>query len=442
MNEERVFIGLDPTASYSRALLSYTLVVLLSSILFLVAFGALKVVAWPHHLHPSPFREFLLAAGAWTVGFALRVPIHYIFTSFGTFVNAFTVLLSTFFQVLSEESLRLAILVLIQLHLERPDGQTYPPIRSLFDDGNSADPDWAPLPDVWDPAFTQVWWIALGWATIDVAVGIAQGYEQLSLYRDVLAREQSHVQHHHHHTQQNSSSSPQHTAKLKSSRPVTEDGPSSSTPHLPRKASTSTGAAGPVPVAIEADEPDSGLLNTSSVALSYTPTRMYSSEQLVTLNGGETVIVASPRDLEAELSHLITRKQRAELEEVYGSPLPRIPIFLIALQRLDSILLSIGLTLLISSAYLRAWYLPVESNPGSGLDAPSQKYKNDWELDWTQVKHTTIPIFSAVVFIHFLLSTLWIEALPRIGVHTASYVGLLVSLATFFAGLGAWGALV
>jgi hypothetical protein len=159
-----------------------------------------------------------------------------------------------------------------------------------------------------------------------------------------------------------------------------------------------------------------------------------------------TVIVTHLRDLEAELSHLITRKQRAELEEVYGSPLPRIPIFLIALQRLDSILLSLGLTLLISSAYLRALFLPAISPDApipDGTGSPlAPRYKPDWEVDWRRVKDTTVPVFAMVVLIHFLLSILWIEALPRIGVHTASYVGLLVSLTTFFAGLGYWGALV
>lgn len=187
------------------------------------------------------------------------------------------------------------------------------------------------------------------------------------------------------------------------------------------------------------------------MVLSNTPQRMLTDENynVTDLNGNpapqeETHILASPRDLEAELSHLITRKHRAELEEVYGSPLPRIPIFLIALQRLDSILLSLGLTLLVSSAYLRALFLPAIGPDGAGyLNGPSNpRYKDDWEVDWRRVKDTTIPVFAVVVLVHFLLSILWIEALPRVGVHTASYVGLLVSLTMFFAGLGYWGALV
>jgi hypothetical protein len=367
------------------------------------------MVAWPQTLHPSPIREFLLGAAGWIVAFALRVPILYIFTLFNTCFNTFTVLFSTLFQVISEESIRLGILIVIQLHLQRPETPAHFFTFSLLTDppNGDGDLDWAPLPDVWDQAFAQVWWIAIGWATIDVAVGVVQGYEQLSLYRDVLARERSHAR---------TSPSPIRHKRSRSSRPVNEN---------PSNIHTTA---------------TNGMEHLEESASA----RMHSSEHLITLNGSEAVLVTSPRDLEAELSHLITWKQRAELEEVYGSPLPRIPIFLIALQRLDSILLSLGLTLLISSAYLRAWYLPAllsESDLATLGDLPI-KYKKDWEVDWSKVKDTTIPVFVIVVLVHFILSTLWMEALPRIGVHTASYIGLLVSLAAFFAGLGYWGALV
>jgi hypothetical protein len=39
------------------------------------------------------------------------------------------------------------------------------------------------------PAFRRVWWLALGWSLAEVAAGIAQGYETLALYRDVLVPE-------------------------------------------------------------------------------------------------------------------------------------------------------------------------------------------------------------------------------------------------------------
>jgi hypothetical protein len=93
--------------------------------------------------------------------------------------------------------------------------------------------------------------------------------------------------------------------------------------------------------------------------------------------------------------------------------------------------------------------LPSPSSPPSisisdlGSGSPSNpKYEHDWQFDPHKLKDTTLPAFILVVLVHFFLTSLWMEALPRIGVHTVSYVGLLVSLAIFFAGLGYWGALV
>ena len=39
------------------------------------------------------------------------------------------------------------------------------------------------------PAFRRVWWLALGWSLAEVTAGIAQGYEALAVYRDVLVPE-------------------------------------------------------------------------------------------------------------------------------------------------------------------------------------------------------------------------------------------------------------
>lgn len=39
------------------------------------------------------------------------------------------------------------------------------------------------------PTFRHVWWLALGWSLAEVVTGIAQGYETLALYRDVLVPE-------------------------------------------------------------------------------------------------------------------------------------------------------------------------------------------------------------------------------------------------------------
>ncbi|KAG1724614.1 hypothetical protein EDB19DRAFT_1759057, partial [Suillus lakei] len=47
-----------------------------------------------------------------------------------------------------------------------------------------------------------------------------------------------------------------------------------------------------------------------------------------------------------------------------------------------------------------------------------------------------------VLLIHAILAALHTPALlPRVGVHTAAYVGVLVGIMSFFAGLAVWGAL-
>jgi len=38
-----------------------------------------------------------------------------------------------------------------------------------------------------DPAFPGVWALAIGWAIADVAVSVWQGYEQLTLYKDIMS---------------------------------------------------------------------------------------------------------------------------------------------------------------------------------------------------------------------------------------------------------------
>jgi hypothetical protein len=63
--------------------------------------------------------------------------------------------------------------------------------------------------------------------------------------------------------------------------------------------------------------------------------------------------IATSINMKEELkAAYVALKNRAEIEDVYGSPLPNIPLFLIFLQRLDAILLSLGLTLVLSAAYV------------------------------------------------------------------------------------------
>jgi hypothetical protein len=99
-------------------------------------------------------------------------------------------------------------------------------------------------------------------------------------------------------------------------------------------------------------------------------------------------------------------------------------------------LLTLGLTLTIASAYLSQ----VVSHPivdSSEYDTP------EWPPapDVKAALRATLPTFTALVILHASLAVMWTEALPRIGVHTASYAALLAALAIFFVGLASWGAL-
>jgi hypothetical protein len=382
-------------------LLKYTIIVTLPSLVSLVFFGVLKITVWPHSISPSPMREILTAAAAWTVGFALRLPLFYLATLFHTYVNGFTLVLSTFLQVLSEELLRLSVLVLLGIQLERTR------------EGNEA--TW----DTWDPAFTRVWWIAMGWAAADVVVGLAQGYDQLSLYKDILPP---------HATSPSPRDSPPISVRQSPSRARTKQ---------PRHPSVS-------PTARTHSHPHPHIQSTVH--------SVQSSQELLT------------PDLETQISQLLVLKNRAEIEDVYGSPLPSIPLFLIFLQRLDAILLSLGLTLVLSAAYVASSLGALGGAPAypgettapaiivrageiagvgdSGMHTSYLHIGAGEGLTSAQI-WAIAPTFVALVGVHFALGAMWTAgALPRIGVHTASYVGLLVSLGCFFAGLGAWGALV
>jgi len=127
--------------------------------------------------------------------------------------------------------------------------------------------------------------------------------------------------------------------------------------------------------------------------------------------------------LDRDLDRLVSLKAREELELVYGIPVIDIPVIITTLQRLDSILLSLGLSLLISHAYLSSSI----SSPLYPVSAGNSPFA------------ITFPIAVAV---HVAVATLYTPpVLPRIGVHTAAYISLLGALGIFFAGLGVWGAL-
>ncbi|KAG2151101.1 uncharacterized protein EDB93DRAFT_1083595 [Suillus bovinus] len=247
-----------------------------------------------------------------------------------------------------------------------------------------------PIPTCQDPAFRTVWWLSLNFA--EVLAAIVQGYQQLALYRDLMVPEGRETE---------------FLERIKSGS-LDEPEPVLANPHSPQQEHDTFGDA---------------------------------------LEDGEARSVESRID--RGLEKLLVIKMRDELEEVYGLPVIKIPVFISCLQRFNSIFLSIGLTLLLSAAYLRSplsvplsdisgqlSFLPVTDQLRGFLHATSHTQSYD---------SSYIPLIITaplVLLLHTSLAVLHTPTfLPRIGVHTAAYVGVLVGIMTFFAGLAVWGAL-
>ncbi|KAI0252251.1 hypothetical protein BJV78DRAFT_1275022 [Lactifluus subvellereus] len=221
------------------------------------------------------------------------------------------------------------------------------------------------------PAFRHVWWLALGWSLAEVVTGIAQGYETLALYRDVLV--------------------PEGRAR---ELLMSEDG------------GTIMDVAGS-PVRGRWPDPSSSSVRTT--------------------NDAEIQL-----EVDRDFDELVAVKAREELEELYGFPPIRVPVFVSCLLRVASILLSLGFVLLLSAGYLTS---PLASPPAAE-DVTMVTIPPSWtnSIFWGT--------FAGVCGINWSLSLLHTPVfLPRVGVHVVAYLGFLVGLGTLFAGLGMWDAL-
>lgn len=92
-----------------------------------------------------------------------------------TIIGSFTILVQSAFSVF----LQLVSIVLL--------GVTLPPLPPLPPSGpDTLLPSTSTRLSPYTPAFARIWYIALGWAAIEAILGIAQGYANLALYKDVV----------------------------------------------------------------------------------------------------------------------------------------------------------------------------------------------------------------------------------------------------------------
>lgn len=131
--------------------------------------------------------------------------------------------------------------------------------------------------------------------------------------------------------------------------------------------------------------------------------------------------------LDSKLDALVAGRRRSQLEAQVGTPytvsflvliclaylliLPSkmIPVFLLCLQRLDSVLLDLGLTISMAKIFLQP------------------------------ITPSSVAIFCLLFFISLSVNVAWGTMLSRWGVHVVAYATLLVASLTFTGSLGSWG---
>ena len=275
----------------------YSLVPLSSAIAF-VLLALLQIVAYPPqspdtYPHPKtfafPLSELLSSASLWSLSHLLRVPLHSIFL-FLSYSPTLAIILSTTCHIILHNLLRLAAF----------------PILLLRHHMTFSRPTWH------NPTFHRVWWIALGWSFAEVVVGIAQGYDQISLYRDVLVPPGRDDEFFLQWKNDVSRGSPSELPPTPMNGATTNE-PSSSV------GSRGEGKGKSAALPVQTDEyPISSRINSGS-----------------TLRLGEpvTFVLEGPAEVQVDrdLDRLMALKGREEVEEVYGIPAivsPCLPFFI------------------------------------------------------------------------------------------------------------------
>ncbi|KAF4586291.1 hypothetical protein EYR38_010566 [Pleurotus pulmonarius] len=373
--------------SYSRLVLIYTLVPL-TTLLVWISFAILPSVAYSTR-HPStiypylpyfpfPLPELLTAFAFWCVAYVARPPIFAVISFASTFttLDSASSWLPTALSTFLHTVLSLILCIASIAILQIPLHHAH---------GH---------PTYHDPAFVRVWFLALGWALAEGLTAVWQGYGALAAYKDVVVSV---------NLDDDREASPAHT-------------PSSGNGKAPLR---------------QSPEPS----HSAEQGLSSTKSSMSASQQRASDVAEEDAIQL---ELERDFEELMAVKLRDELEELYGIPYIKIPVFLSCMQRLNSVLFSLGIFLLTSSAYLRS---PLSTSTISPVP-PNILPTPDGDLEQNQNNKSLFITLPLLILIHFALSSLHTPlVLPHLGVHTVVYAGLLVSLGACFAGLGVWEAL-
>lgn len=362
--------------SYDRTVALYGFVPT-SGLILLVVLAILPPTIWklspskplPHSPYfPSPLPELLVSTALWSLSHLIRLPIYTLFSSvLCGFSQAYVTVIFHLFYAIIYNVLRLSAL----------------PILRVKHQMNYPRPTWR------DIAFRRIWWLALGWAAIEIIVGVVQDYAKIALYEKVMVPEE----------------------KIKE---VMGD------PEFMGAAGGIQAEFGTDGIQLSPRVDAPGPLGLSRIESINSLTAQHSKQP-------RSLAEALEMEVDRDMEQLVNLKEREELEEIYGVPIIKIPVFVSCLQRIASITITIGIFLILSASYLRSNI----SMPIVSTYAPASSTNLYFFI--------TFPL---VVLLNTCLSVMYTPIiLPRLGVHVTAYIAFLIGLGTVFAGLGLWGAL-
>ncbi|WVQ84621.1 hypothetical protein IAT38_006776 [Cryptococcus sp. DSM 104549] len=331
---------------------------------------------YPHPLLPKPL---LIGVFASCTVQTLRVPT-YVVVSWLCFSPTATMFLSRTLHTIIHELLRMSTLPLI-----------------------------VPSPT---SGFHSSYYLGLGWGLAEAAWGIVNGWEQLALYQEVMR--------------------PADDAglRLPSDEEEIQAALGDATPEERAKMEPAAAATakreGLLSAVVERDEEGYDSVDDEREA-ELTEEEEEEEDQL------------DEAELERKVEILERMRERRELEEVIGLPYPCIPFPLHLLWRLDTLLLNLGLTLLLSAFYFSPQPIYRHSSPFSddlaAAHSPPAESPDSEPSRWLWL------VWALVVVVHVAVSLVW-KVVGKVGIGAVTWGGLIVALGSVFAGLGSWGGLV
>lgn len=223
--------------------------------------------------------------------------------------------------------------------------------------------------------FHSSYYLGLGWGVAEATWGIVQGWEQLSLYEDVLRH-----------------------PDLDDSEQIA--------------GVSALGLTGPgVPAAIgDADEGYiSDFERAQEMEEAELERKVEALERMRERRGKLSAGLGSHAD---ELTHV------KDLEEVIGAPFPNIPIALHLLWRLDTLLLNLGLTLILSAYYFNSYPIYHGPEPHNHNNAEITPYSSAARPDHPS-PHLWL-VWGLVAFLHVCVSLVW-KVVGRVGIGAVTW---------------------